>query len=507
MTEEINLSEIQKRVEQAYHPDFFRKAGTSIVDLLASHLKKVQSAEGPVQHWMNPPENIALADSFLTQADLTSNQPFTEEDKLQRIRELAGKALESGQNLHHRKYLGHQVPASVPIAGLFDAIGSVTNQVMAIYEMGPWATAVESALINRLGKKIGWKEDSFSGIVTHGGSLANLTSLLTARNVALDSVWGKGVRNENPPPAIVTHADAHYSVSRSVGILGLGTDSIVKAELDEKFRMDPAKLDELLTRLKKENRPVIAVCCCACATPFGAFDPLEDIAQVCQKHQVWMHVDAAHGGSACFSKHYRHLLAGLDQADSVVWDAHKMMFVPALCAFAFLKNSELRFETFHQDASYLFDPSNPQMAEYDSGLKTIECTKRAAAYGLWGTWSLFGSQIFTDMVDVTFSLGQIFYELLDEAEDFVPLHQPQCNIVAFRHIPDELKNAEPEKLGDFQLELRKRIVQSGDCYIVPIRRDGIGALRVTIINPLTKKDDLNSIIQIIRKHAKYLLKE
>ena len=111
---------------------------------------------------------------------------------------------------------------------------------------------------------------------------------------------------------------------------------------------------------------------------------MNDIADVCQKHDVWLHVDAAHGGSACFSKRYRHLLDGLERVDSLIWDAHKMLFVPALCAFVFYRNKEHRFEAFRQDAPYLFDPSAPGLAEYDSGMKTIECTKRAAAFGLWG---------------------------------------------------------------------------------------------------------------------------
>ena len=131
----------------------------------------------------------------------------------------------------------------------------------------------------------------------------------------------------------------------------------------------------------------------------------------------------------------RHLVAGLERADSVVWDAHKMLFVPGLCAFVFYRDKSHRFEAFRQDAPYLFDPAAPGLAEYDSGMKTVECTKRAAAFGLWGVWSLFGRQLFADMVDVTFALGRTFYEKLLAADDFVPLHEPQCNIVVFRHVP------------------------------------------------------------------------
>src|SRR5690606_3885451 len=133
--------------------------------------------------------------------------------------------------------------------------------------------------------------------------------------------------------------------------------------------------------------------------------------------------------------------------DSLIWDAHKMLFVPALCAFVFYRNPEHRFEAFRQDAPYLFDPAAPGLADFDSGMKTIECTKRAAAFGLWGAWSLFGPELFGDLVDRTFDLGRVFYEKLTEADDFVPLHEPQCNIVAFRYVPAELREAPPEQIG------------------------------------------------------------
>ena len=218
-----------------------------------------------------------------------------------------------------------------------------------------------------------------------------------------------------------------------------------------------------------------------------------------------MHVDAAHGGAAVLSERHRHLVAGLERADSVVWDAHKMLFVPGLCAFVLYRDKARRFDAFQQDAPYLFDPAAPGLAEYDSGMKTVECTKRAAAFGLWGVWSLFGRQLFADMVDVTFALGRAFYDKLQAAEDFDPLNDPECNIVVFRHVPPRLRDASAERLGDFQLELRRRIIESGDFYIVPFKRDGIGALRVTIINPLTTPAHLDALMDALRRYGRELL--
>ncbi len=514
MTDLDELTTARQRIAAAYDPRLLRDAGHRLADLLAAHLARAEASQGAVLPWVEPSEGVREAACFLRRPPVTDGPAASASgpELADHFGRLVQVMLERGLNLHDPRYIGHQVPAPVPLGGLFDAVGSVTNQVMAVYEMGPWATAVEQAMVAELGEAIGWEPNSFAGAVTHGGSLANLTGLLTARNVALEGVWEHGLSQGGGPgraesdggPVLLAHAEAHYSVARSAGILGLGSRQVVRVGLDDRGRMDPRLLDEQLTRVRARKQPVVGVVACACATPTGAFDPLNDIADVCAKHEVWLHVDAAHGGAAVLSDRHRHLVAGLERADSVVWDAHKMLFVPGLCAFVLYRDRANRFEAFQQDAPYLFDPAAPGLAEYDSGMKTVECTKRAAAFGLWGVWSLFGRQLFADMVDVTFALGRSFYDKLQAADDFVALNDPECNIVVFRHVPAALRDASAERLGDFQLELRRRIIESGDFYIVPFKRDGIGALRVTIINPLTTPAHLDRLMDALRWHGREL---
>ncbi len=211
----------------------------------------------------------------------------------------------------------------------------------------------------------------------------------------------------------------HITRSRaSAGILGIGTDQIITAALDSRRRMDPNRLDETLADLRAG----------ACrSSPFRRpRAPRQSVHSIRSTKSptfaggtsVWLHVDAAHGGALAFSQRHRHLLAGIDQADSVVCDAHKMMFMPALCAMLFYRNREHRLATFRQEAPYLFDPTAPYLAEYDSGIVNLECTKRPAAFGLWGIWSLFGPQLFADMVDVTIDLAQKFYAMLRSGRRF-----------------------------------------------------------------------------------------
>lgn len=498
----------RERIRAAYDPQLLQHAGERLVKLLTEHLQGIEASSQRVLNWTAPETKKCEAEASLDRYAPYHTWSTEGRDGLAcQFEELVRLALGHGLNLHDPRYIGHQVPASIPIAGLFDALGSVTNQVMAIYEMGPWATAVEHALVDQLGRLIGWQPGGFSGLITHGGSLANLTALLTARNVSLNTAWETGVPRKGPSPVVVVHADAHYSVTRAAGVLGLGTQSVIPAPLDGRRRMDPNQLDGLLASLRKKGHPIVATVAAACATPIGAFDPLQAIADVCQRHEVWLHVDAAHGGSACFSRRYRHLLAGIDRSDSMIWDAHKMLFVPALCAFVFYRDADQRFEAFQQSAPYLFDPSAPGIADYDSALKTVECTKRAAAFGLWGTWSLFGPQLFEDMVDVTFDMGRTFFDKLQAASDFEPLHEPQCNIVAFRYLPDHLRHAEAEYIGQFQRDLRRRLIKSGEFYLVQTTLEGVAALRVTIINPLTTPDHLDALLDALRRHGQALIRD
>jgi len=506
MTVEVTsdaLREQRALIANAYDPELVRAAGARLASLLGDHLSVVQRGDGPVLNWEAPESTIRLA-----RDRLECGAPTDDIDQLlERFELLVQESLDRGQNLHHPHYVGHQVPASLPLAALFDAAMILTNQVMAIYEMGPWATAVEHAVVAALGKAIGFEPGTFGGLVTSGGSLANLTALLTARNVALGKSWSQGLAATSPAPVLVAHAEAHYSVTRSAGILGIGAEQVVRVPVDAARRMDVAQLEIILTDLRSRDVPIVAVSAGACSTPVGAFDPLTEVADVCRRHEVWLHVDAAHGGAACLSTRHKHLVKGLELADSVVCDAHKMLFMPALCAMVFYRHREHRYAAFEQVAPYLFDPSAPGMAEFDSGMSNLECTKRAAAMGLWGVWSMYGPRLFEALVDSTFDVAANFYELLEGQPDFEPYCKPECNIVVFRYLPAELHDAPDDQIDAFQLALRRHVVQSGDYYLVQIRLDGRDYLRATIINPLTTLEHLRGLLNGLREHGRRWLSD
>lgn len=489
------------RIALAYSPALAGDVLRHLGDRFAEHLAASQQGAGQVLPWRAPVDNMRDAAAWLTTG--TTAPCLTADSAARRFRELVDTILARGINLHHRHYVGHQVAPPPPLAAVFDAVSSLTNQGAAVYEMGPWSAAVEAAFVTELGRTFGLPAGGFTGFATHGGSVGNLTALLTARNLRFPESWKRGF--EGTPPVLLVHGDIHYSISRAAGILGLGTERVVRLPLDAERRIDPAALDRILTESRAAGTPVMAVVACSGTTLTGSFDPLPAIADVCERHDVWLHVDAAHGGAAVFSPRLRHLVAGIERADSFLCDAHKMMFAPALCAFVFHRHPQERFATFAQEAPYLYDPTAPGLADFDYGLLTLECTKGAITYTVWGLWSLLGPQVFADLVERTFDLAADWAGQIREAGDFKLLNKPQSNIVVFRYSPPDVDDWPAERIGHLNREIRREILQRGEFYFVQTSIDGAGAMRAVVMNPLTRPEDLGLLLKRIRETGRELL--
>ncbi|MEK6579018.1 MAG: pyridoxal-dependent decarboxylase [Bdellovibrionota bacterium] len=486
-----SITQARARVKLAYDPALFSEAAQNIVNQLTVHLDALQRPPFETMDWTSPESMLKLARFYL---DQTERAPLAG-----RIRELTGVYLQRVNGLHSPHYIGHQVPAPVPIAAAFELIGSCLNQPSGIYEMGPFSAASEKALIQKIGEAVGWDTRTFDGIGTHGGSLANLTAVLAARNFYFKHSWKDGLGDENLKPAILASSDAHYSISRSAGILGVGANRIISAPLDSKRRIDPDKTYQLLSQARAQGTAVFCIIGSACTTPIGAFDPLKELAKLASENGIWFHIDAAHGGPLLFSKRYKHLLEGIELADSITWDAHKMMFVPALCTFLLYRDKTKSYLPFQQDAPYLFDPGSEGTIEFDSALRTVECTKRPLAMALWAVWSTFGPSLFEDLVDVTCHAAREFYDLIKETRDFIPAHDPQCNILCFRYLPEFTRGADESRISQFHVDLRKSVVQTGKFYITGTKLDGKNTLRVSVMNPLTEKLHFESLLAHIRE--------
>jgi L-2,4-diaminobutyrate decarboxylase len=237
---------------------------------------------------------------------------------------------------------------------------------------------------------------------------------------------------------------------------------------------------------------VIGVVASAASTATGAFDPLEPIADFCAAHDLWLHVDGAHGAAVALSDRYRSLVAGVERADSVVWDAHKMLLQPALVTAVLFRDAARSYATFAQEASYLFARPT-DLAWWNGSARTIECTKRMIAFKLYATLAIYGRDFFARYVERCVDRAAHFARSIAASDDFELAVEPQCNIVCFRHRPSGAVD-----LDAVQEEARRRLLDEGSFYIVQTRLPTGIFLRVTVINPLTTVQVLAALLDRIR---------
>ncbi len=484
-----SIKEANLTFSQIYDPNNFRKLGHLMVELLADQLENVQTDMSHVVYpHRNPEEQLAFWKDGL---DIKANPFDTFKDILQ-----------NSTQLQHPRFMGHQTASPPPINAFAGLLADFLNNGTGVYEMGPASNAMERTVIDFTAKHIGYSEEA-SGFITSGGSLANLTALLAARKAKAPSdVWEEG---HNHKLAIMVSEEAHYCVDRSARIMGLGDDGIVKVPVDSEFKLRTDLLPKYLDEAKKKGLHVFCVIGCGGSTATGSYDDLEAIADFCKDNNLWLHVDAAHGGGVVFSKKYKHLVKGIEKADTVVIDYHKMLMTPALNTALLFKNSSKSYETFAQRAQYLWD--TPETEEwYNSAKRTFECTKSLLSARVYIVLKTYGTDIFEKNIDHLYSSASNLAELVEDHPNFELAIQPESNIVNFRYLPSTALSL--EKTNDLNSYLRKELIESGKFYIVQTMIKGVRYLRCSIMNPLTTNQDFSAMLAEIEKIAsKYLIEK
>jgi L-2,4-diaminobutyrate decarboxylase len=252
--------------------------------------------------------------------------------------------------------------------------------------------------------------------------------------------------------------------------MGIGEAQIVRLPVNRSQQICMDRARPALAAAERQNLKVFCLVASAGTTSVGAFDPIDELADLAREKDIWLHVDGAHGASLLVSDELRHKLKGIDKVDSLTWDAHKMMFVPAMCTMLFYRNKEKSYGAFRQDASYVFDEKPDIYTELDSGDKNFECTKRPMIMSLWALWAIYGRALFAEKIEYLCRLTEDLYQILRAEPDFETLHRPESNILCFRrgHTPPPGGNQEPDQATGQFLHLegkcrrRRRVTRGHD---------------------------------------------
>ncbi|MFJ3924814.1 pyridoxal phosphate-dependent decarboxylase family protein [Streptomyces sp. NPDC090022] len=476
--------------------DLYRRSVTEGVERVAAKLASTDK----------PHTGISVDDLAPVIAGIDLDRPLA--DPAAALDELEEVYLRDAVYFHHPRYLGHlNCPVVIP-AVLGEAILSAVNSSLDTWDQSIGGTLIERRLIDWTAQRIGLGPGA-DGIFTSGGSQSNFHALLLARDEACRTVMKNSERELPksevlPKLRIFTSECSHFSVQKSAAMLGLGYEAVISVPADRNRRMDTAALALELENCERDGLFPMAVVATAGTTDFGSIDPLPEIARLAAEHSAWMHVDAAYGCGLLVSPTRRHLLDGIELADSVTVDYHKSFFQPVSSSAMLVRDRDtLKHATYHAD--YL----NPRrMAEEripNQVDKSIQTTRRFDALKLWMTLRVMGADGIGQLFDEVIGLAAEGYEVIAADARYEVVVRPQISTLVFRYVPEG--DVRPDLVDEANLHARKALFASGDAVVAGTKVDGRQYLKFTLLNPQTTTADLRAVLDLLASHAEQFLGE
>ncbi|MEE8604915.1 MAG: aspartate aminotransferase family protein [Candidatus Aminicenantaceae bacterium] len=456
-----------------------------VIDLVNTYITSNANPETKVAHHL-PPEKLR------SQIDLTLPENGCSLDELYKTIE---QYLTFSVRTGHRQFF-NQLWSGFTLPGLLgELFASLANTSMYTYEVAPVATLMEKELMKKLGGICGFENPE--GLFVTGGSNGNLQAMMIARNRTLPHVKSEGYSNAAELIAFVSE-EAHYSFEKNANVLGLGSTNLRKIKTDDTGRMIPEELAIAIDESLQKGKQPFFVGATAGTTVKGAFDPLEDIAPIAKQHDLWFHVDGALGGTVILSPRHRHLLQGLDKADSFAWNAHKLMGLPLMCSILLVREKGHLWKTNSVSGTdYIFH--DEAYGAHDLGPKSLQCGRKVDALKLWLSWKYYGDLGYAERVDRFFELAAFAEDIVNQTPS-LELMAPRSSVnVCFRYVPNT-----SEDINEFNLRLREELARKGKALVNFARLGEDVAIRLVIANHELSREDVSAFFDALIQTAETL---
>ena len=404
----------------------------------------------------------------------------------------------------HPRFFGYVASPSTPIGAYADLIASALNANITCWRSGPAGTEIEQVVVRWLGSLIRYDENA-NGLLTSGGSMANMIALLIAsRRKTGVAASHTGLWNAGPPMTIYASEEVHMSVPKAADVLGFGRDQVRVVACDERRRM---RVDQLVKRIEADQsngfRPFCVVGSAGTVNT-GVVDPLNEIADVAREFDLWMHVDGAYGAPGVMDPSKRDLFAGLERADSVSLDPHKWLYVPVDAGCLLFRDAAAAVAAFStEDADYIKlhgHSDDAAFAYWDYG---VELSRRFRALKVWLTLGYYGVNRIAQAIADDIALAGYMGEIVSKADDFELLAPVELSICCFRYVPKGFEGRD-EDLNKLNEEIMTVVQKGGRAYLSSASVNGKFALRACITNFRTTKADVAQTIDVARDAAKTL---
>lgn len=441
--------------EAEKHERFFRSA---FEVLLRDGVFKATARENKVNEWVNPEE-------LERKLELELNPGPSNHGKLiELMRTVIQYSVKTGH-----PYFVNQLFSSVDPYGLVGQwLADALNPSVYTYEVSPVFSLMEEHVLAHMRAIVGFPQGD--GIFCPGGSMANGYAISCARHHAFPQIKSQGLSG-GPRLVIYTSEDAHYSIKKLAAFEGLGSDNVYLIKTDRRGRLIPADLEAQIERTLREGGVPFLVSATSGTTVLGAFDPIPAIADLCTRHKIWLHVDAAWGGGALVSRQHRHLLTGIERADSVTWNPHKLLTAPQQCSVFITRHHTILTECHSAAATYLFQKDKFYDTRYDSGDKHIQCGRKPDVLKFWFMWKAKGTEGLEAHIDKSFDNAKYFTDRIRARDGFkLVLDEPECTNISFWYIPPSLRGKEDqtefnELLHKVAPKIKERMMKTGSMMI------------------------------------------
>ncbi len=400
------------------------------------------------------------------------------------------------------RYYGQFNPTPLPIGVWADALSSALNQNAGAWRNGPTSAMIEARVLRWLCELSGYGHAAF-GTLASGGTEANLIALKCARDRAHKAAVDDGLRSAPGELTVYASEQCHFSIERSLDILGLGRKSLRKIETDDGFHIRTNALRKQIEVDRKAGRMPCCVIGIAGATSTGIIDPLEELAQITRQNDCWYHVDAAYGGPLAFSEKHRSKLRGMELADSITFDPHKWMFVPFACGAVLMRGGgHVLRDAFDITPEYLNEDRGGADVEFDFFRYGQMGTRRFNSLKLWMAIKALGRQGYAEIIERQIELTEYLAGRIDQLSDFKRVGQVETAVCCFRFQPAGMTNVSGVEQDRLQQRLQQEIERSGEAWITTTVLHGRRALRVNINSFLTERRHIDDLVELLERKSR-----
>jgi glutamate/tyrosine decarboxylase-like PLP-dependent enzyme len=412
--------------------------------------------------------------------------PETGIDFAQLLTEFRDKVLGYSLRPSHPRFLAF-IPGAPTYASIFgDCLASNANLFSGVWKEAAGVAQVEIVVLDWFKQLLGYPSEAL-GIVTGGGSEANLTALVAARERIPHDDRGRII--------LYASEQRHWSIDRAAKIIGLRPDQICPLACDAEYRLKPDALAAAVTDDRRAGRRPWLVIANAGTTNTGSVDPIASIADLCQREKLWLHVDAAYGWSMALIDEGKSLLAGIERADSVTLDPHKWFAQPFGSGCLLVRDGDLLQQTFMMRPEYMQDvvPNHDEINFCDLG---IALTRRFRALKIWFSIKALGMGWYRRLIEHSIALTEYAQALLEQSGRFEITSGRKLSIVCFRYVSMRDADAKPQA-ADLQVAIAEELMRTGRAFLSTTRLNGDSTLRLCFVSWRTTAADVEEVVRLL----------